>query len=504
MKQPRRWTPQQKQSAISVADIEKLFLQNDWIPQTPKIDLGEDFLVQIYHDGNWTGLSVYVQLKSTDITIEDQSEQTAFSFGLEVKDILHWDVSVVPVFIFVWDIEKLRGLWISIFDVVKELDTTHPNWRQSKPYSKPTIHIPLTQSVDTRGLKTIQRFLANYFMKTFVEKYQDDLELELLLEIPNDDAGRAFLARFNEAQAKGLPIEIDGQYISEAKFSEWYRKMVGAPAGLKRLLLEPVVDRTSRPTRIELVMRNGKVEPLAFVDLKIERDGIEEGVSSNKHQPIAIHVTLTINKINHSLAVDYQLNNPGQNVQDTKNALSFMRAINTAERMRLISLKDYTMLELSAPSRRTKLRFDSEYTKLINRLVYIQRRLHVFLKLNDWTIPPEDELTINETYMLLKKRRVQFSNKYLTAPLLVTALKSFLEAETHEIDDVVIHDGYIGRDILGTYTKVENVRFEFRGRIVTDEALIRTEYNDVLETQDFERIMLVKFLVEDGQAIIER
>jgi hypothetical protein len=86
----------------------------------------------------------------------------------------------------------------------------------------------------------------------------------------------------------------------------------------------------------------------------------------------------------------------------------------------------------------------------------------------------------------------------------VTALKSFLEAETHEIDDVVIHDGYIGRDILGTYTKVENVRFEFRGRIVTDEALIRTEYNDVLETQDFERIMLVKFLVEDGQAIIER
>jgi hypothetical protein len=57
---------QQRLERISRKQFGELLERNDWIIDPIDPDMGEDVHVRIYEDGHSTGISVYVQLKSTD------------------------------------------------------------------------------------------------------------------------------------------------------------------------------------------------------------------------------------------------------------------------------------------------------------------------------------------------------------------------------------------------------------------------------------------------------
>jgi hypothetical protein len=61
----QRYSPQQQQENISRKQFEEFLEQHQWITNDVVPDLGEDILVRIYDKGISTGLSFYVQLKST-------------------------------------------------------------------------------------------------------------------------------------------------------------------------------------------------------------------------------------------------------------------------------------------------------------------------------------------------------------------------------------------------------------------------------------------------------
>ena len=61
-----RLSREQKQENISRPQFREFLERHEWVTGDITPDLGEDILVRIYEDGISTGLSFYVQLKSTD------------------------------------------------------------------------------------------------------------------------------------------------------------------------------------------------------------------------------------------------------------------------------------------------------------------------------------------------------------------------------------------------------------------------------------------------------
>lgn len=86
----RRRTPQQEQELLSRRQL--AIAWGDWVVQGSTEDLGEDFLFQIYENGTFSGLSFFLQLKSTkDLARHTKASYVSYPFA--VKDLEHWEQS---------------------------------------------------------------------------------------------------------------------------------------------------------------------------------------------------------------------------------------------------------------------------------------------------------------------------------------------------------------------------------------------------------------------------
>lgn len=124
-------------------------------------DLGEDLLVRIHDDGSSTGLSFYVQLKSTTnlgaVVPKRRQDSVAYSFA--VKDLLHWEGSNPPVVLVVWDVKRMTGVWQDVPDAIEQLDKQDKTWstRQSARVLFPTKH-----TTDRKGQNALRATVAHH------------------------------------------------------------------------------------------------------------------------------------------------------------------------------------------------------------------------------------------------------------------------------------------------------------------------------------------------------
>jgi hypothetical protein len=93
----KRITPQQKIEFISNGQIKEFLEFHNFITGDIKPDLGEDILVRIYDNGVSTGLSFYLQMKSTDNINKFILKTGDISYPLETKDLVHWRAQAVTV-----------------------------------------------------------------------------------------------------------------------------------------------------------------------------------------------------------------------------------------------------------------------------------------------------------------------------------------------------------------------------------------------------------------------
>jgi hypothetical protein len=127
----RRFTPEQRQEDRSAGQLQDLMGELGWNLSRLK-DLGEDFLVQIYDKGVSTGLAFLVQLKSTSNkeSLRIKSAPGVLRYRLEVKDLLHWEVSTTLVVLIVWDVSERAGYWQPVPAITRELDARGKVWRK--------------------------------------------------------------------------------------------------------------------------------------------------------------------------------------------------------------------------------------------------------------------------------------------------------------------------------------------------------------------------------------
>lgn len=103
-----RYSAQQKQENISKPQIEEFFESHNFITSPVTPDLGEDSLVRIYENGVSTGLSFYLQLKSTSNIQKHTLKSGEISYVFRTKDIDHWACQNVSVLLVIWDISQKK------------------------------------------------------------------------------------------------------------------------------------------------------------------------------------------------------------------------------------------------------------------------------------------------------------------------------------------------------------------------------------------------------------
>lgn len=219
----QRRVPQHEQEKLSRHQL--AICWKEWSLQSSAEDLGEDLLVQIYAEGRSTGLAFYVQLKSTtDMDgLVSKKNGKFIEYRVATKDLLHWENSLPPVVLTIWDVQKNRGLWQDIPSALKALDGADPKWRTRQTAA---VQIPRAHRTDAKGRDTLRVAVAHLAMPML--SAGKEIKIKHTFSFPKTPEGRAALKELRRATNEGGSVTVPGKFIKEFRASEWWERAYGA------------------------------------------------------------------------------------------------------------------------------------------------------------------------------------------------------------------------------------------------------------------------------------
>lgn len=331
----RRHTSQQRQERISRKQFEEFLEQHEWITDSIDPDMGEDIHVRIYDKGVSTGISFYVQLKSTS-DIEKFLTKTGFiSYPLKVKDLEHWEFQAIPVLLVLWDISQRKGWWIQISDAISEVSLRKEKWRTIDPSKKLRIRIPFENELTESSLPCIRHNLAEYFYPSVAK--DKDLVINVKLAFPKTEEGMEKYAQFQKLHSTGDKVELEKSHIVEFSVSEWWTRLYGE-LDVDYLVMESSPDPISRPIQIEFWSPKHGSEVLPYIEMKLEKQGTDEFTISNFHQGNPHKIKMIVNKITKKVDFKYSSMFCGDSCDIALRSLKIQRIINTGGELRMTSL----------------------------------------------------------------------------------------------------------------------------------------------------------------------
>lgn len=125
----RRSSVQLEQEKKSRLQLEECLTDFGWHLSSPNPDLGEDFIVEIYNEGQNTGVTFFIQEKSVTNIEERKNKDNYLVYRLKAKDLKHWESFSLPVVVVIWDINLRIGKWSLVKDLISHLDQINPKWR---------------------------------------------------------------------------------------------------------------------------------------------------------------------------------------------------------------------------------------------------------------------------------------------------------------------------------------------------------------------------------------
>jgi hypothetical protein len=323
-KQPtkrRRYSPQNQQEDVSIGQLKACFA--GW-PVSPVKDLGEDLLVQIFDDGYTTGVSFYLQVKSTtDIAALSLKGGLDIAYEFEVKDLLHWELSTVPVVLLVWDISKESGVWLDVPAAIKALDAKSKKWR-NQTYA--TVHLPKKHGTDTDGRDTLRATIGGFYLP-LVGKGKD-VQMTPQFRFPNTNAGRAKLAALQKVIEEGGSIELAGKELVGFTASDWWEKLMG-----KRIPVSLTIHPSKSDVRfpLQLVATSQNRTEVASLEMKRTSAGLKQITFDNHHQDspfrLSFRVPIDDGKVKGHIASSVSISHPVKSVAATLEATKFMIAL---------------------------------------------------------------------------------------------------------------------------------------------------------------------------------
>ena len=296
-------------------------------------DLGEDLVVQIYEDGASTGLTFYLQVKSTtDLeNLRPIASPGHIHYPFQVKDLEHWEASATPVVLLVWDIQQRKGRWIDVPSAVKELDKTSKRWRRQK---RATVRIPEGHSTSDEGRALLRGTLAQRLLPVIGRGRQ--LKFTPRLQFPNTNRGRAKLKELRKVIEEGWSIVLTGKEIVGFDASKWFERAVGRRIP-DSLTFSPVISEKALP--MQLVAVSTARTEVAALEMKVVRGGIKKITLNNDQQVspfrVAIELPLVADEGAETVEMGFKMtvNHPSEGAAHTLEATKFLIALSEGGRV---------------------------------------------------------------------------------------------------------------------------------------------------------------------------
>lgn len=367
-----RYSREQRQEDRSEGQLKDRLVEVGWACDRLGRDLGEDLVVRIFDDGASTGLTFHVQLKSTaDGDKLKAKKSQELSYSLEVKDLLHWEVSTTLVVLVVWDVRAKTGWWRPIQEMVKELDEGNKGWRKKK---KVAVSVPLANGTDESGLRRLRWAVADYLLP-IVPK---ERPMMFSLVFDTTDEGMAAARAVERAVNDGEPVTFSEGFVPGIEFPEWHRRIYG-PGYVEqpiKLEIKPTGTGATTTVGVEADSPEGSAS-LPHIELRTIARGRKRLVLTNEHQrqPIVFRVEFTGVRANFS----FQQVRPGTTVYEARSAAAFMAAAGgTGGVIRIIDPATGASL-LTVSSSRVTADYDlagmRRWLGLLDKLCEIQRKI---------------------------------------------------------------------------------------------------------------------------------
>jgi hypothetical protein len=394
MTTPVRFTSEKRQELISRNQFCERLVEFGWIPVSPE-DLGEDFVVHIYFEGQATGTSFYVQEKSV-INLHDRKKGDFLPYSFDVKDIQHWEKFVQPVVLVVWDIKLREGRWALLKDAIAEINQKRPKWRNQK---ETRIYIPWNNTTDNNGLLKLQYKIGKFMFPII---YRDkELDMKMNISLPDSQEGIEVAKSLKKFINDGDEVTLKGNFIESIEIPDWAKPWFDTDfAEIKMGSLgssEPI------PVDVNIISTDGKTETMKGVELKVVKSGMQTMQLSNEHQAYPLKFEFVFSS-SMDCRASVGINNLGGNVNITLGILKFTRALAAGGKLQLFSQKDNAPLPIDIPvPSLPKMEPDPNFYELVERLCLIQAKIGKFIQLpSDLnTISQQDVQTVNELVMII-------------------------------------------------------------------------------------------------------
>lgn len=371
----RRYSREQQQEDRSEGQLKDRFAALGWPCDRLGRDLGEDLSVRIYDDGASSGLTFLVQLKSTAASAAlKRKRSAALAYPLEVKDLLHWEVSTTLVVLVVWDVEKQTGWWRSIPEIIKELDATTKGWREQKTV---TVTVSLANATDEAGLKRLRFAVADHNLP-IASKSQ---ETTFSLVFDKSDAGIAALRDFRRAVEMGESLLLENEFAPKIKFPEWHRRLYGLAPVIQTNRFEqgkPLPSKKTLALRVEVDSSEGHAE-CPYVLLRPVVQGTKRLVLTNEHQSLPLAFKFDFDLCEESVRFSFRRKRSGRSVYEARNVAMFLLATAApGASIRITTLRDGHVLP-SFPAPRSIENCDlsemRRWRDVLDKLWYIQQKI---------------------------------------------------------------------------------------------------------------------------------
>lgn len=365
----RRRTVEQEQERASKKQLADAW-DPPWVVSGIDPDLGEDLLVRIYDKGVSSGLSFYVQLKSTPNVgaLLLMRRPDIVSYPLETKDLHHWEGSSTPVVLVVWDVTSKSGVWLDVPTIVKQLDGSRSRWRRKKTVK---VLLPIVHGTDENGRVVLRKTIAMLAMP--ILSRGKTIEVTPTFSFPPTTDGRKRFRALKRVMDEGGTVTIDKEFIEEFRTSDWYDRAVGGGIP-ESLTISSRAEPMSLPLRLQ-VTGPERAASLA-IELRRTRAGMKKAIftTSRKGAPVTAKVVLSdYTTGNAKISTRFGFHHPCCNVHECLDLTRLLIACKQGGKLQVI-LSDGTAIgELDFPDNRPR-PLDELLTweEILQKLAFVQ------------------------------------------------------------------------------------------------------------------------------------
>jgi hypothetical protein len=395
----RRLSKEQEQENRSRHQLCDHLAELGWLTSRVETDMGEDLLVQIFNSGETTGLSFYMQLKSSANTEKlKRKKSPTLGYRLEVKDIEHWEKQTTLVVLVVWDVKKREGWWRSIPEIIQDLDEAAEGWRKKKTA---TVTVPLVNCTDRAGTARLRRCIADHNVVLASSSTEENIGFVF----ETTEAGLAAFRQLVRAIDFDEPLTLEGKHAPKIRFPEWHRRLYGHAPLVELTRLE---KGRATPAKQNLILRvevdspEGHAE-YPYVEMRFVAQGRKRMVLTNEHQ--ALPLVFRIEMTDDIDTIGFWRERFGRTVYEARDATVFLLAATAPGAVVRISHLPTGNEIGSIPFSRTSPPYDVQALRslreTLDKLCYVQQRVaHVgaFRMPDDGVLSPDEIKAIDSLF----------------------------------------------------------------------------------------------------------